>query len=346
MLYADEGVWQDVGRQVYDQIQTKGFCSLETTMIRKDGRVIEAAIHGGPTYADDPEREFIFTIMDVTARNKAERDLKESEERYRKILDLSPAMIVICRLEDGRYLEVNRSFEQLTGLSREEVLGQTPGEVHEFLDPADREAGIRMLRETGRLDGWECRSRQRDGTVFTQLVSARPMLYQGEECLIAVMVNITARKEMEAELTESRERYRQILDTSPVVIMITRTSDGMYMEVNPAFQTVTGFAPEEVLGKTTLELDLFVNKADRASGMRLLRETNRMDGFEYQAYRKDRSVATLLHSARPINYRGEDCLVSVVIDITDRKEGRGGPAGIGGAVSIGNDRFLRTDGGL
>ena len=320
LLYADEGVWRDVGRRVYDQINAAGTCSLETTMVRKDGRAIDVAVHGSSTYSGDPEREFIFSIMDVTARKKAERDLKESEERYRKILDLSPAMIVIIRIEDGRYLEVNRSFEQLTGFSREEVLGRIPLEFHEFLDPADREAGIRMLRETGRLDNWECRSRQKDGTVYTQLVSARPMSYQGEECLVAAMVDITARKEMEAELTESRERYRQILDTSPVVILITRLSDGKYLEVNPAFETVTGFAPEEVLGKTTLELDIFVDIADRAKGIQLLRETNRLDGYEFQAYRKDRSVITLLQSARPINYGGEDCLVSVVVDITDRKE--------------------------
>ena len=109
----------------------------------------------------------IFGVSrDISNRRQAEEALRESEERYRSILETAPHSIAITRVKDGRYLQVNEGFCQMRGYSREEVLGRAPFELNLYVNPEDRERIIKILKEKGEVNGFEVQYQKRDGTAI------------------------------------------------------------------------------------------------------------------------------------------------------------------------------------
>ncbi|MCG2776892.1 MAG: PAS domain S-box protein [Desulfobacterales bacterium] len=153
-------------------------------------------------------------------RKRAEEALQESEDRYRSILETAPHSITITRVKDGRYLQVNEAFCQMRGYSREEVLGRAPFELNLYVNPEDRERIIKILKEKGEVNGFEVQYQKRDGTAIDTLFSARPLEYENEDCLIAVVTDVTELKG-EQEALKKRLAYEKMLtDISTRAILI------------------------------------------------------------------------------------------------------------------------------
>ncbi len=153
-------------------------------------------------------------------RKRAEEALQESEERYRSILETAPHSITITRVKDGRYLQVNEAFCQMRGYSREEVLGRTPFELNLYVNPEDREHIIKILKEKGEVNGFEVQYQKRDGTAIDTLVAARPLEYETEDCLMAVVTDITELKQAEVALKKRLAYEKMLADISTRSILI------------------------------------------------------------------------------------------------------------------------------
>ena len=121
------------------------------------------------------------------------------------------------------------------------------------------------------------------------------------------------------ELKERAQFLESVLETSPIVFTITRRKDGCFMLVSAAHGRESGYSPEEVIGKTSLELDMYVNKADRDAFVKILEETGELNNFELQYRNKDGSVRDVLLFARPLSYAGEECMLTASLPITKRK---------------------------
>jgi len=138
--------------------------------------------------------QIIEYSRDVTAQKNAEVRLQENEKRYRHILAVAPDVITITRLEDGRYLEVNDYFCNLTGYTREEALGRTPFDLNLFVRPEDRDRLVAALQQNGEVQDMDLQYRQKNGNVIDTLLSARRLCLGGEDCLVAVTRDITERR--------------------------------------------------------------------------------------------------------------------------------------------------------
>ncbi|MFH1934390.1 MAG: PAS domain S-box protein [Pseudomonadota bacterium] len=153
-------------------------------------------------------------------RKRAEEALRESEERYRSILETAPHSITITRVKDGRYLQVNEAFCQMRGYSREEVLRRTPFELNLYVNPEDRERIIKILKEKGEVNGFEVQYQKRDGTAIDTLFSARPLEYENEDCLIAVVTDVTELKGAQEALKKRLAYEKMLTDISTRAILI------------------------------------------------------------------------------------------------------------------------------
>ncbi|UCF85989.1 MAG: PAS domain S-box protein [Desulfobacteraceae bacterium] len=163
----------------------------------------------------------IFGVSrDITERKRAEEALRESEERYRSILETAPHSITITRVKDGRCLQVNEGFCQMRGYSREEVLGRTPFELNLYVNQEDREGIIKILKETGEVNGFEVQYQKRDGTAIDTLLSARPLEYENEDCLIAVVTDVTELKGAQQALRKRLAYEKMLADISTRAILI------------------------------------------------------------------------------------------------------------------------------
>lgn len=151
----------------------------------------------------------LITLRDFTQRKLSEMALRESENKYRVTFESIPDSITITRVEDGCYFYVNDGFCHMTGYSKEEAVGKTPFDLNLLVNSFDRDEFIRILKEEGEVNGVELQYRRKEGTLFDTLFSARPLLYGKEDCLVAVVKDITSIKKTEREKLELQKQLQQ-----------------------------------------------------------------------------------------------------------------------------------------
>jgi PAS domain S-box-containing protein len=123
----------------------------------------------------------------------------------------------------------------------------------------------------------------------------------------------------EADLKASEERFRLAFETSPDAMNLVRVSDGVYVAVNDAFVRLSGFAVEEMVGRTSAERDLWVDRTQRRSLMQRLAGGDPIQNVEAEFHRKDGSTFSGLLSAREVTISGTRYVLGIVRDVTDRK---------------------------
>ena len=188
-----------------------------------------------------------------------------------------------------------------------------PGEL------ADHGAEMEARRK-GEHSSYERRMLHKDGTPVWTLVSAVPILDSAGRFAgsFGMFTDITARKAVDQAIRESEERFRLTFDTSPDSININRLEDGLYVEVNQGFTALTGWRREEVLGRTSLEINIWHDPGDRRRLVERLNATGVCDNLQAQFRRKDGSLATALMSARVLSLNGVRHIVSITRDISQR----------------------------
>jgi PAS domain S-box-containing protein len=125
-----------------------------------------------------------------------------------------------------------------------------------------------------------------------------------------------------AELTELRQRVAEletVFRANPIGIGVTRLADGQVSDLNDTFLSMFGYVREEVIGRTTLELELWACPEDRARLFKMLLEQGRVRDFETQIRKKSGEIGTILVSAEVINLAGERYMLSLMHDITERE---------------------------
>ncbi|MDA8138280.1 MAG: PAS domain S-box protein [Desulfobacteraceae bacterium] len=288
---------------------------MEITYRLKDGRTTEALASARAIYFKD-ELCLIFISTNISELKSAQRALEESEESHRTILDTAPFSIGITRLSDMAYVQVNESFCQRSGYSKAEVIGVSALKLDLFADPGERERVLETYRRVGRVDGMEVRFRTKDGSLRESLLSVRPIRFKNEDCMLAISADVTALKETQRALEEREERNRTILEAAPYSIAITRRSNNTFVQVNEAFCRRTGYRREEILGHTAFELKLYDNPDDRRRMLEILHQEGQVDGLELRFRDKNEILLESMLSSRVIRYGGEDCLLTITVDIT------------------------------
>ncbi|MDD2540003.1 MAG: PAS domain S-box protein [Desulfuromonadaceae bacterium] len=135
----------------------------------------------------------------------------------------------------------------------------------------------------------------------------------------ALLDKISELKLLETELRKKEERFSTAFRVSPDAINITRLSDGMYREISDGFTSITGFTSEDVIDRTSLDLNIWVNPEDRDRLARGLKDHGIVNNLEAQFKHKDGSTLTGLMSARIIELESEPCILSITRDISELK---------------------------
>jgi PAS domain S-box-containing protein len=285
----------------------------------KDGSIVTLNLHHrfAPMRNTDAV-EFEGFGEDITERKKAENALRESEEKFRVLAETVPPAIVL--LQDDGFVYVNPAMCRITGYSEGELLAM---KHWEWAPEDDRD----LLRERGRarLRGepvpsqYEQRVLTRDGELRWVIVSAGAVEFKDKPAIIASLLDITEAKRVEEKLRQSEELLVTAFRTSLDSASINRMSDGLFLAVNDGFCEITGYSSEEVIGRTSRELNLWVDNEDRARLIREMSARGFVTRMEIEFRRKDGSIFYHQMSARRIDIDGVPCMVIVGRDITDQK---------------------------
>jgi PAS domain S-box-containing protein len=302
---------QIVSEQV-KRIAAGGFSQprVERKLFKVDGTVIDVELQGTSiVYEDKPA--ILIAMRDITWQKETEAALRESEEKFSKVFRDAPVWIAITDMEDATYQDVNAQALRDSGYSRDEVLGHTAVEIG-WIKPDDRARLVQEIQKNGRITDLEMEFRSKDGRSMSGLVNGEQIVIGGRPCLLTVTIDISERKWVE-------EKFSAAFQISPDSMNINRLKDGMNLEINQGFTTLTGYTPEEIIGKTTFELDLWVNPQDRDRLGKGLREHGEVNNLETQFRAKNGQILYCTISARIIEINQEKCVLTVTRDITAQR---------------------------
>lgn len=176
-------------------------------LLRKDGSSFFAEARARVVWIEG--RKFRMTALrDVTARQRTEQALRESEEKFSKAFRASPDGLSISEEDTGRFIEVNEGYCRLYGYSRDEMLGRTSVELGIWESAQDREGFLQQLKKSGTVRDLEIRTRTRNGALKIIHLSAEPIELEGKSCLVSVLHDVTDRIQAE----EASRCQRQILE--------------------------------------------------------------------------------------------------------------------------------------
>jgi len=258
-------------------------------------------------------------------RKRAQTALAESEARFSAAFQASPVFIAVARMSDGRFVLVNDAFVNWADYTREEILGRNTNEISVWEDQKDRETFWEDLRRTGSVRQRECRFRNRNGRRFTMLLSAEVIQLNRVPHSLSLALDITERKQTEAELRSSEARLREsearfcaAFEASPIFISMMRVSDEKYVLVNEALVNWLGCTREEVLGRSSAELGIWEDFAERRAIWKDLRGIGSVRQRECRWRNRRGQAFTILLSAQTIELNSVPHVLSMALDITER----------------------------
>jgi PAS domain S-box-containing protein len=219
-----------------------------STVVLEDGTEHHMIGNTAPLFGEDGKPcGAVGAFVDITERKRAEEALQKSEEKFSKAFRQSPMALAITSAADHRYIEVNESFERFSGWRREELIGRTPFDIGLWVDPQERDKLARYVQDEGSLRLFESHFRMRDGTIRTGLVGAELIELDGEQCVLAVGMDITEQKLAAEALRESEERFRLVANTAPMLIWMSDASK-LCTYFNDSWLAFTGRLMELELG--------------------------------------------------------------------------------------------------
>jgi PAS domain S-box-containing protein len=208
---------------------------FETQHRRKDGTTFDVEISSNGAMIAG--QKLIFCVCrDITRRKQMEKSLKESEERFSKAFINSPQAIVITGLDDGIIIEANDTFSELTGYSRQELIGRKAIELKLWDSQEERENILKTLNEKGVVKNVERQFCNKNGVLSTWLFSADKVIIDNKPCMLSVTVDISEQKKAEKKLREIDQMKQEFLSN-------------VSHELRTPLQSISGFTKLIMTGK-------------------------------------------------------------------------------------------------
>ena len=325
--YAQMEFWEVVHPEFQQTVKDRGLARLrgeevpsqyEIKVIRKDGQVRWGLVTASLIeYKGSPAA--IGSIIDITDRKAAEEALRQSEEKFRTLVETMPAAAVIFQGSRVRY--ANRMTLDALGYTAEDLASLDYWDaVHPDYRELVRERGSARLRGEDVPSGYEVRFLTKTGEPRWGLYSAARITYEGEPAVLGTIYDITERKAAEEALRQSEERYRILYQDNPSMYF-TLAEDLSILSVNQHGAEQLGHTPEELIGEPVLKV---VHPDDQIHVKRqleaLVRKSGTKHGLEFRKVRKNGEVVWVKESVG-VTHDADGARIILVVceDITEHK---------------------------
>jgi diguanylate cyclase (GGDEF)-like protein/PAS domain S-box-containing protein len=309
------------GRSVgpYDAVlRGKGGRLVDASVTISPIRDQQGSICGGAAY-----------MSDIRRRKHTELLLRDSEQRYRSTFEQAAIGIVHCGF-DGMILRCNERFASMLGYRMRDLVGRS---VDQITAPEHQDKSAEFIRNissgAAATANFEKLYVHKNGSrVWARITVSAQRDGQGKPIhLVSFIEDINEQRSAELQLTTTQQaldqteaRYGLVFNSTLDAITINRISDSCYIDCNPAFERITGYSRQEVVGRSALELGVWADPQARRTIVALLRRDGICRSFETQFRKKSGDLLWGQMSATQIDVAGEQCLLTVTRDISAAKE--------------------------
>ncbi len=236
---------------------------IEYTLLRKNGTAFPGAVTGAVMRSPSGETSgAVVVVQDLTHQKEREAALRSSEIRFATIFRSNPIGTTLTRLHSAEIVDVNEAFLEISGHSREELIGRKSVDFGHWPDAETRAAIVERVCAHGRVKGEEFPLSTKSGTTRHMLVSFERIELERGEFLLGMWIDVTERRRAELELRASEERFREVVESISECFWVIDLRACRVTYVSPCFQTIFGRTCEELYASTDCG-GSFVHAEDR-----------------------------------------------------------------------------------
>lgn len=297
--------------------------SLEFPFRAKSGEVRWFSMNAALVHERGAYSGFHLIARDVTKRKQAEDALKESEQRFRLMVEGIKGYAIYMLNPTGRIVSWNKGAERLRGYREDEALGRPLSML--FPEEQARQGIPDQLLKTSEGEGqasigqWFTR---KDGSRFygEMLITA---IRDDQKVLrgFAVLTrDKTDQRQFEQTIRESEERFRMLFRANPAAIGMGKRDSGVLIDVNDKYCEFFGYSRDEVIGKSAIDLGLYAIATERNQLIKEIERNGTVQNHETLFRTKSGGLRNASLSMGVIDVLGESILVSMIVDVTDRRK--------------------------
>jgi PAS domain S-box-containing protein len=292
----------------------------ELNMIRNDGTTFPAEISSALFTDQAGERRTTLIIRDITERKRIEQDMLLKDE----LLRMTGTMAKVGGWEFDAQTGSGTWTDEVARIHDLDPASETNLEIGlSFYEAESREKierAIRQAVEEAKPYDLELEITSAAGTRKWVRTMGLPLVDGGRVVRVrGIFQDITESRRARDAIAKSEEKFRKAYYTSPDPVGINRLADGMYVSINPAFSRITGYTEQEVIGKTSWELNLWHSAEDGQKLVEDLRRDGQVTNFEAVFRMKNGDLRDGLMSATIIDLDGTPHILNITRDITEQK---------------------------
>ncbi|WP_366183759.1 PAS domain S-box protein [Flavobacterium ovatum] len=279
------------------------------------------------------EGQFLNIVRDITERIEAEKTLQESEKKLSAIFNNHTDLQVLASIKNQNEYTVdainNPYISTLASLginvTIDAIIGKPLSQLNEIigLNEDYYESTIAKYKEVARTGKSLNFTENLDiaGQIYTSEITIIPIMNDHGVCeyILYNSHNITEQKRVNRALIESEEKFKKIFLTSPDIVTISQIEDGIYVDVNENFIQISGYSQEEIIGKTSTDINIWHDLEDRNRMVSKLKECGKVENFEAQFTLKNGRIIEGLLSGALITINNKPHILTITRDITEFK---------------------------
>ena len=297
--------------------------TTEFRFLHKNGNYLNVEFSTAPLFKDGKLIGRFGIGRNITERKLAEDALRESEEKYRNLIENQGEGVGIVNTNE-EFIFANPAADEIYGVAKGALVGRN---LKEFVEPKQYLFIQQQtnLRKNGLKSSYEITITRPNKEQRNLLLTATPFYEKGDEVMsiFGIFRDITSRKMAEEALRKSEEKYRVIFENAKEGIFQS-TMEGRFITVNPSMAKMYGYStPDELITACTdIASQTYVKPELRQEFIKIMKEVGYVKGFEYEVYKKDRSRMWIYEDANAVKDKKGNILYfdGFLVDISGRKK--------------------------